>query len=165
MTEKTDDVLTADLADDRTRPLRSVSSQLRSFGGRPRAHGPVHTLQLFEDNSLLREALSQPGEGRVLVVDAGGSLRRAVMGGDLAELAARSGWAGVLIAGAVRDTVEIAHAAVHVKALGSQPVPTVKRGQGVAGEPIRFLDVEVRPGDWVASDEDGVVFLDQAPER
>ncbi|MCD7102096.1 ribonuclease E activity regulator RraA [Pseudoclavibacter sp. 13-3] len=159
----TADLLTADLADDRDRELRSVVTQLRSFGGRPRVFGRVQTLQVHEDNTLIREQLGTPGEGRVLVVDAGASLRRAVVGGNLGALAARSGWAGILVAGAVRDTVELGQADVHIKALGSQPVPTVKRGFGVLGEPIRFLEVDVRPGDWVVSDEDGVVFLSVDP--
>ncbi|KAB1646502.1 ribonuclease E activity regulator RraA [Pseudoclavibacter sp. CFCC 14310] len=157
------DLLTADLADDGDRELRSVVTQMRSFGGRRRVFGRVQTLQVHEDNTLIREQLGTPGEGRVLVVDAGASLRRAVVGGNLGVLAARNGWAGILVAGAVRDTVELGQADVHVKALGSQPVPTVKRGFGVLGEPIRFLEVDVRPGDWVVSDEDGVVFLSVDP--
>ncbi|WP_051224048.1 ribonuclease E activity regulator RraA [Pseudoclavibacter soli] len=153
------DYLTADVADDQSLPLRTVATQLRQYGARPRVHGPVQTVQVFEDNTVIRQQLGEPGEGRVLVIDAGASLRRAVVGGNLGELAAANGWAGILVAGAVRDSVELSQAQVHIKALGTQPVPTVKRGFGTVGEPIRFLEVEVAAGDWVVSDEDGVLFL------
>ncbi len=142
--------------------LRVLPAAFRSYGARPRFFGPVATVKCFEDNSLVKAAVDSAGLGRVLVVDGGGSLRRALLGGNLGRAAARNGWAGVLVDGAVRDTLELAACDIGICALASVPLPTVKRNEGQAGAPVQVQGVWVRPGDWLYADEDGVVVAAQA---
>jgi regulator of ribonuclease activity A len=153
------DLCDAHLADDGLRVLPPV---FRSFGGRARFFGPVSTVKCFEDNSLVKAAVDSPGQGRVLVVDGGASLRRALVGGNLGKAAARNGWAGVVVDGAVRDVQELAACDVGIHALASMPLPTVKRNQGQADVPVVVQGVPVRPGDWLYADEDGIVVANRA---
>jgi regulator of ribonuclease activity A len=137
--------------------LRLLAPGLLSFGARERFCGAARTLKLFEDNSLLAQAVKEPGEGQVLVVDAGGSTRCAVLGGNLARNAADSGWAGVLIYGAVRDVDEIDGCAVGVRALAVTPRRSIKRGEGQRDLVVTVFGALVRPGDWIYADRDGVL--------
>ncbi|TMH02017.1 MAG: RraA family protein [Betaproteobacteria bacterium] len=135
----------------------------RDFGGTQRFAGAVSTVKCFEDNSAVREAVSSPGEGRVLVVDGGGSLRRALLGGNLGAAAAKNGWAGVVIDGCVRDVAELAQCAVGIKALAVMPLPTDKRNEGQRDVAVQVQGVWIRPGDWLVADEDGIVVLAEQP--
>jgi regulator of ribonuclease activity A len=139
--------------------FRVLPPHYRSYGGRSRFAGRVSTVKCFEDNSLVKAALESPGEGRVLVVDGAGSLRRALVGGNIAASAARQGWAGIVVHGAVRDRAELAGAAVGIRALGLVPLPTERRNQGQRELPVQLDGVWVRPGDWLVADEDGIVLL------
>jgi len=138
--------------------FRVLPPMFRSFGGRASFCGPVVTVKCFEDNSLVKAAVDSPGLGRVLVVDGGGGLRRALVGGNLAVAAARNGWAGVLVDGAVRDVAELAACDVGILALAAMPLPTVKRNEGQAGVPVQVQGVPVNPGDWLYADADGVLL-------
>ncbi len=153
---------TCDLCDarknDSSGNFRVLPPVLRSFGATKRFSGQVVTVKCFEDNSLVKAALDSPGLGRVLVVDGGGSLRRALLGGNLATAAARNGWAGVLLDGCVRDLAELALQPVGILALAAIPLPPDKRSQGQLDVPVRVQGVWVRPGDWLYADEDGVVL-------
>lgn len=142
--------------------LRVVPPGWLCFGRRMRFHGPAVTLKLFEDNSLLADAVKQPGEGRVFVVDAGGSTRCAVLGGNLAAAAAGSGWQGVIVFGAVRDADEIDACDLGVRALALNPRRSVKRGAGQRDLPIQVAGVDVRPGNWVYADRDGILISERA---
>jgi regulator of ribonuclease activity A len=135
---------------------------LRSFGGHAKFAGQAVTLKLFEDNLLLAETVRSPGAGRVLVVDAASSLRCAVLGGNLAKAAATSDWAGIIIAGAIRDVAELAPCNLGVLALASNPRRPAKRGGGVRDVPISVLGARVSPGMWVYADPDGVVVAARA---
>ena len=137
--------------------VRVLPPVFRDFGARLRFAGPVLTVKCHEDNSLVKAAVDSPGEGRVLVVDGGGSLRRALLGGNLGAAAARNGWAGVFIDGAVRDVAELAACDLGIRALASVPMPPVKRQAGEAGVPVQIQGVWVRPGDWLYADADGAV--------
>lgn len=137
--------------------LRVLAPGLLSFGARGRFCGVARTIKLFEDNSLLAEAVKEPGEGQVLVVDAGGSTRCAVLGGNLARNAADNGWAGILVFGAVRDVEEIDGCAIGVRALAVTPRRSIKRGEGQRDLVIAAFGALVRPGDWVYADRDGVL--------
>lgn len=148
---------TTDLCDAHPDDVRVVDPIFRDFGGLRAFHGVVVTSKLFEDNSLVREALEQPGAGRVLVVDGGGSLRCALLGGNLAVLAERNGWAGVVVFGAVRDTRELAAANVGVKALAAHPKKSDKRGVGQRDVAVTFAGVTFHPGDHLYADDDGIV--------
>ncbi|MCY9786172.1 ribonuclease E activity regulator RraA [Nocardiopsis sp. EMB25] len=148
---------TADLIDDHGDTLRSCSTQFRRFGGRARFSGPVRTVTCHEDNGLVKQVLNTPGDGAVLVVDGGGSLRSALMGDMIAEAAVANGWAGVVIHGAVRDTVALGGLDLGVKALGSNPRKSAKDAAGRLDVPVTFGDVTFVPGEWLYSDEDGIV--------
>ncbi len=130
----------------------------RSYGGLDRFAGPVATARALEDNSLLKRAVESPGQGRVLVFDGGGSMQRALIGGNLAAAAAQNGWAGLLIHGCVRDLAELRAAPLGILALGHLPLPTERRGQGQADVALQLHGLWVRPGDWLYADEDGVVI-------
>jgi len=160
---------TCDLCDahknDSTGEFRVLPPVFRDYGAVQKFAGPVVTVKCFEDNSLVKAAVDSDGRidtphgkvGQVLVVDGGGSLRRALLGGNLGAAAARNGWAGVVIDGCVRDTAELAGHAVGIRALAAMPLPTEKRNQGEAGVAVQIQGVWVRPGDWLYADEDGMV--------
>ena len=138
--------------------FRVLPSVFRSYGGLPRFSGQVATVRCFEDNTLVKAALDGPGLGRVLVVDGGASLRRALLGGNMGAAATRNGWAGVLVNGCVRDVAEIAGQQVGILALANVPMPPDKRNEGERDVPVQVQGVWVRPGDWLYADEDGVVL-------
>ena len=121
--------------------------------------GPVATVKCFEDNSPVKAAVESPGHGRVLVVDGGGSLRRALLGGNLGAAAARNGWAGVVIDGCVRDVAELAQSMVGIRALAAMPLPTERRHEGQRDVTVQIQGVWVRPGDWLYADDDGMVVM------
>ncbi len=130
---------------------------LADFGGIVAFHGAISTVQCFEDNTLVRAAFEAKGNGRVLVVDGGGSLRCALIGDLLAALAEENGWAGALVYGCVRDSAALAHTRIGIKALAVNPRKSVKQGAGQRDIPVRFADVTFSPGDYVYADEDGIV--------
>jgi regulator of ribonuclease activity A len=130
----------------------------RSFG-KPSFEGGVATVRCLEDNAIVRACLSEPGDGHVLVVDGGGSLRCALLGDNIASLALANGWAGVVINGCVRDSAALDALGLGVKALGTNPRPSGKTGAGVAGEPVEFGGVVFAPGARLFADEDGVVVV------
>jgi regulator of ribonuclease activity A len=129
------------------------------FGGRAKFAGPVSTVKCFEDNTLVKVAVDSPGQGRVLAVDGGGSMRRALLGGNLAASAARNGWAGVVIDGSVRDVAELAACDLGIRALAAIPLPTDKRNEGQRDIAVQLQGVWVRPGDWLFADADGMVVM------
>ncbi|MGE0857950.1 MAG: ribonuclease E activity regulator RraA [Gammaproteobacteria bacterium] len=149
---------TADLYDAHGEALRVMAPIFRDYGGSESFAGEVVTLKVFEDNSLVRAALEEPGEGRVLVVDGGGSLRCALVGDNLAELGAKNGWAGIVVYGCIRDSAPIAAIAIGVKAIATNPRKSVKKGEGERGVTLRFAEVTIEPGDYLYADVDGVVL-------
>ncbi len=152
---------TADLSDAHP-DAAIVDPILRDFGQVKRFSGPITTLKLFEDNSLVRAALEEPGEGRVLVVDGGGSTRCALVGDRLAALAVDNGWAGIIVYGCIRDSAVIAGTAVGVKAIGTTPKKSIKKQRGDRDIPVTFGGVTFEPGAHVYADEDGVLIAAEA---
>lgn len=148
---------TADLIDDHGDTLRSCATQFRQYGGHAVFSGPIRTVRCHEDNGIVKQLLNSPGEGAVLVVDGNASMRTALMGDMIAESALANGWAGVVINGAVRDTVALAGLELGVKALGSNPRKSAKDASGRLDEPVVFGDVAFVPGEWLYSDHDGIV--------
>ncbi|MBS0662725.1 MAG: ribonuclease E activity regulator RraA [Verrucomicrobia bacterium] len=148
---------TADLMDRGDPSLQSCTLQFRQFGRKRAFFGAARTLRTIEDNAQVRELLSGPGAGAVLVVDGGGSLRAALLGDQLASLGARNGWSGVILHGAVRDAAALAAIDLGIKALGTNPRKSAKLGTGTIDVPVAFGDVTVRPADWVYADDDGIV--------
>jgi regulator of ribonuclease activity A len=133
----------------------------RHFGQHAKFSGPAVTLKVFEDNVLVRATLETPGNGSVLVVDGGGSLRRALFGGQLAVLAQNNGWAGVIIHGCVRDADEINACAVGVRALATHPQRSARKGEGERNLRVDIAGVPVSPGNWIYADADGVLVAEQ----
>ena len=154
---------TVDLCDEHEAQAQSCDVAWRRFGGRTAFAGRAATVRCFEDNVLMKQALTEPGEGRVLVVDAGGSTRVALMGDLVAQLAVDNGWTGVVILGAVRDIAALATLPLGVVALGCVPRRSLKNGLGERDIEVTIGGALVRPGDAVYVDEDGVLVLPADP--
>lgn len=148
---------TPDLCDDHPDDVRVLEPILRTFGGREAFFGPVVTVSCFEDNSRVKDLAGTPGEGRVIVVDGGGSTRKALLGDIIAQTAADNGWAGFVIHGAVRDIEILRTIDLGVQALTSIPLKTEKLGVGDVGVDLSFGGLTVSPGEWVYADANGVV--------
>ncbi|MEX8498631.1 MAG: ribonuclease E activity regulator RraA [Leptothrix ochracea] len=154
---------TCDLCDthkgDGSGAFRVLPPVFRSFGGWRHFAGPVVTVKCFEDNTSVKALLEGPGLGRVLVVDGAASLRRALIGGNIAAAAAKNGWAGVVVDGCVRDVAELAQAQVGIVALAAMPLPTERRQAGQVDVAVQIQGVWVRPGDHLVADDDGIVVM------
>ncbi|MDD3353944.1 ribonuclease E activity regulator RraA [Zoogloea sp.] len=153
---------TTDLCDANEGKVRAVAPMFRNYGGKRRFAGPIRTLKVFEDNALVRSTLETPGKGAVLVVDAGGSLRCAMLGDQLAQLGVKNGWAGVIMYGCIRDSGPIADMDLGVFALATHPMKSIKKGSGDQDIPVTFGGVTFTPGQWVYADEDGVIVAEKA---
>lgn len=149
---------TSDLFDEHP-GAASCETQFRQFGGVRSFSGPIATVRCYEDNVLLRGQVSAPGEGRVLVVDGGASFGCALLGDNIAELAASNGWAGLVVNGCVRDVVALAELPIGIKALGTNPRPSGKAGAGEVDVPVTFGNAEFTPGAMVYADDDGIIVL------
>lgn len=157
---------TADLLDEneqavREGRLRVVAPMFRHYGAEAAFHGKISTLKLFEDNSLVKTSLSQAGQGRVLVIDGGGSLRCALVGDQLAQLAVANGWAGIVAYGCIRDARALSAMAIGVLALATHPLKTVKKNVGESDIALSFGGVTFLPGEYLYADDDGVVVCDR----
>jgi regulator of ribonuclease activity A len=151
------DFLSVDLVDAHQDRVRSCEVQFRQFGGRHSFSGPIRTIRTLEDNALIREVLSTPGGGAVLVVDGGGSLRVALVGDMIAALGVANGWSGLVIFGAIRDVGPLAALPIGIKALGSNPMKSAKNRTGEIDVPVQFGGVVFNPGEMLYSDDDGVL--------
>jgi regulator of ribonuclease activity A len=150
---------TADLLDEHL-DAAVCELELEQFGGVASFDGEIATVRCFEDNVLVRQRVSEPGNGRVLVVDGGGSLRVALVGDTIAGLALASGWAGLVINGCVRDSAALRRLGLGIKALGTHPKPSAKHGDGELDVPVTFGGITFTPGARLAGDDDGVVVLE-----
>ncbi|WP_438456086.1 ribonuclease E activity regulator RraA [Vreelandella venusta] len=135
-----------------------------NYGGIDSFYGPIRTVKCFEDNSLVKQAVAEPGDGAVLVVDAGGSYRCAMLGDMLAEQAAKNGWAGVVTYGCVRDVDILATLPLGVQALGSHPRKSEKRGEGLRDIPITFAGATLHTGQWLYADNNGIIIAEKQLE-
>lgn len=154
-------IQTADLCDAFADQVEVFEPIFRDFGGREAFHGPISTVKAFEDNSLVRRALEEPGHGRVLVVDGGASTRCAMLGDRLAALAVENGWVGVVIYGCVRDSSALKNIALGIKALATHPMKSEKRNTGQRDIVVRIAGVCVAPGAYLYADADGIVVSAQ----
>jgi regulator of ribonuclease activity A len=152
---------TADLVDQLGEDVRSCDLQLRQLGGVPRFAGPLRTVRCRNDNALVKQVLSTPGDGGVLVVDGGGSLASALVGDLIAGLGVDNGWSGLVVHGVVRDAVALAGLPIGIKALGTNPRKSRKAAEGEVDAVVGFGGVVFTPGEWVFSDEDGILVLSE----
>ena len=148
-----------DICDEFPQDVRVLEPLFSSFGGKQRFSGEIITIRCFKDNSLVRDAVRTEGRGRVIVVDGGGSMRRALLGDMLAAKAAENGWRGVVINGCVRDVEILETIDLGVKALNCHPVKTDKRGEGQLNVPVRFAGVSFKPGQFLYADKNGAVIV------
>jgi regulator of ribonuclease activity A len=151
-------IKTSDLCD-ASEEVMACELPLRSFGSRESFSGTIRTVQCFEDVDLIRQAINQPGHDHVLVIDGGGSERRALFGDVMAEIAVRNGWRGLIINGAIRDANEIGNMAIGIKALGTAPRRGERTGAGQRDIPVTFGGITFTPGSRLVADTDGVVVL------
>lgn len=149
---------TADLYDEQPDHVWVARPLFTDYGGRRRFSGPIETAIVHEDDHLIRTILAEPGEGRILVVDGGGSLRCAILDAPLARIAHDNGWAGLVLAGAVRNAALLAEVPIGIKALGATPRGTVLSSEGVRSLPLHFADVAFKPGHCLYADEDGILL-------
>ena len=148
---------TADLCDDFSDELQIAEPGLKSYGGKKKFFGTIATLKLFEDNSLVREAVASDGHGKVLVIDGGASLRCALLGDLLAAKAVDNQWNGIIINGCIRDSADIDEMDIGVRAIATHPLKSVKKGIGESEVPLSFSGVKFQPGEYVYVDEDGII--------
>lgn len=141
--------------------VRVVAPMFQRYGGRASFSGQIVTLKVFEDNSLVREAFAESGAGKVLVIDGGGSLRCALVGDQLAILARKNGWAGVVVYGCIRDSGDIAGIDIGIRALNTHPQKSIKKGAGDRDIAVTFGGVTFNPGEYIYVDEDGILVSDK----
>lgn len=156
-------LLTTDLCDNHPDKVRVAEPlTFKDYGGAKLFHGQIETVKCFEDNSLVRKALEQNGEGKVLVVDGGGSMRCALLGDMLGELGVKNKWKGIVIYGCIRDSAAMATLQLGVKALATIPLKSNKRNEGQQNIPVRFAGVDFVPGEFLYADEDGIIVSKDA---
>ncbi len=148
---------TADLCDEHIDKLQVADPIFVDYGGETCFEGEIHTLKVFEDNTLVRAALEKEGTGKILVVDGGGSYRCALVGDNLVTLAIQNNWRGIVVFGCIRDSRQILGMKVGVKALGTNPTKSIKRNEGQEGLNLRFAGIDFKQGQYLYSDEDGMV--------
>lgn len=156
---------TADLCDEfcdaNCEQIQAAGTSLNSYGGRTSFYGEVVTLKIFEDNQLVRDQVNSNGNGKVLVIDGGASMRRALLGDMLAAKAVENGWNGVVINGCIRDSVDMSTMDLGVMALGTHPLKTVKDGVGQTNIAVSFSNLNINPGNYIYVDEDGMIVSEK----
>lgn len=149
--------VTCDLCDEFADKVRVLTPMFRNFGGHESFSGEIVTIKCHEDNSLVKEQVAQPGAGKVLLVDGGGSLRCALLGDMLAAKAAEQQWAGIIIYGCVRDVDELVKTPLGIQALAPIPIKSHRQGRGDLNIPVTFGGVTFHPGEFVYADNNGVI--------
>jgi len=153
---------TPDLCDLYPDLVQALEPMFSNYGGRERFGGEIVTVKCFEDNSLVKQLVEADGYGRVMVVDAGGSMRRACLGDMLAEKASANGWSGLVIYGCIRDVDEVMATDIGVQALGVHPIKTDKKGIGETQVNVTFAGVTFVPGDYLYADNNGIIVSAKA---
>lgn len=150
-------IITPDLCDEYPDLVQVLTPMLQNFGGVDSFGGEIVTVKCFEDNSIVKEQVAQPGQGKVMVVDGGGSMRNALLGDMLAEKASENGWEGLIIYGCIRDVDVIRQTKLGVQAISTNPRKTEKRGIGDLNIPVTFGGITFVPGQYVYADNNGVI--------
>lgn len=151
-------IKTTDLCDAHVQELKTAKPGLfRDYGGKKDFYGLIRTVKCLEDNSFVRKALEEPGEGKVLVIDGGASYNCALLGDMLGELAIKNKWNGIIVNGCIRDSAELSQLGLGVKALATNPLKSKKENKGEENVKINFAGIDFSPGEFVYCDEDGIV--------
>jgi regulator of ribonuclease activity A len=152
------DPKTTDLCDDFADKVRiAVPGMLKDFGGRKTFSGKIHTVKCFENNPFVKKALEENGEGKVLVVDGGASVKCALLGDMLGEIAVKNKWNGIILNGCIRDSAALGKLDLGVKALCAFPLKSGKKNEGQEKVPVHFAGIDFNPGEYIYCDEDGVI--------
>jgi len=154
--------VTPDLCDQHPELVRVLEPIFTNYGGRASFGGEVVTIKCYEDNSLVKEQAGTDGRGKVLVVDGGGSLRKALLGDMIAENAVKNNWVGLIIFGCIRDVDAISELNLGVQAINSIPLKTEKRGIGDLNVPLQFAGVTIQPGEFIYADNNGVIVANKS---
>jgi len=152
---------TSDISDQLHPNVQYLEPIYNDYGAKIDFSGVIHTIKCFEDNSLIREVLDTDGQGGVLVVDAGGSRRCAMLGDQLAAKAVKNNWSGIVIYGLIRDSEMINKMSIGVRALGTHPLKSIKKGVGEQSLNLSFSGVNFVPGDYLYADQDGVIIVQE----
>lgn len=155
-------IITPDLCDKYPELVQVVEPMFNNYGGKESFGGEIVTVKCFEDNSIVKEQVANPGQGKVMIVDGGASMRAALLGDMLAEKAAENGWEGIIVYGCIRDVDVIMETDLGVQALSTHPMKTDKRGLGDLNVPVKFGGVTFKPGQYVYADNNGVII---SPEK
>lgn len=149
--------VTPDLCDTYPELVQAAEPGFANYGGLDSFGGEIVTVKCFEDNSKVKQLVDEPGQGKVMVVDAGGSFRCAMLGDMLAEKAVKNGWAGIIMYGCVRDVDVLAELELGVQALGSHPMKSLKKDIGEVGLDVTFHGVTFKAGEYVYADNNGII--------
>ena len=152
---------TSDICDEFPNDIRILSPIFKSYGKRSHFGGQVITVQCFEDNSQIKALSAEQGNSRIVVVDGGGSLNKALMGDLIAAAFIQNGWAGIVINGCVRDVEILNTLPFGIRALNSIPLKTERKGQGSQGDPVVLAGVTINTGDYMVVDDTGIVVSDR----
>lgn len=150
---------TCDIADILKNDTLSIDIQFKNYGVKDAVAGSIRTIHCFQDNLLVKQILNSPGNDQILVIDGAASVHTALVGDLIAGAAVNNGWAGIIVNAAVRDSAELAELPIHIKALGTNPRKSAQQGSGTVDVPITLAGITVEPGDWLFSDNDGVVIV------
>ncbi len=153
---------TSELCDLYAEQVDVVEPIFSSFGGVSNFYGKVTTVKCFESNGLIAEVLEENGEGRVLVVDGGGAVRRGLIDAELAQLAVDNGWEGIIVYGAVRQIQQLENLDIGIHALAPIPVSADESSAGESDVPVNFGGVTFFPEDYIYTDLTGII-LSQEP--
>ncbi len=150
-------ISTPDLCDQYPDTVRVLEPVFKNYGGKTSFGGEIVTIKCFEDNSRVKETAATPGRGKVMVVDGGGSLKKALLGDLIAEDALNNGWEGFIIYGCIRDVDPIGNMQIGVKALNSVPLKTQRKGVGEIDVQISFAGATINPGEYIYADRTGII--------
>ena len=153
---------TSELCDLYAEQVDVVEPIFSSFGGVSNFYGKVTTVKCFESNGLIAEVLEENGEGRVLVIDGGGAVRRGLIDAELAQLAVDNGWEGIIVYGAVRQIQQLENLDIGIHALAPIPVSADESSAGESDIPVNFGGVTFSPEDYIYADLTGII-LSQEP--
>ena len=152
---------TADLCDEFESLVKIAEPLFQDYGQLKSFYGEIATVKVFEDNVLVRKTLETEGRKRVLVVDGGASKKVALVGDQLSQIACENGWAGIVVNGCIRDSVEIAKIQIGLKALNTAPKKSIKKGQGEVDVPVEFAGLVFNPKSYLYADQDGVILAEK----
>ncbi|MEK7989631.1 MAG: ribonuclease E activity regulator RraA [Thiotrichaceae bacterium] len=155
-------IQTADLCDEHSDVIKVADPLFKMYGAKQAFGGQIETVKVHEDNVLVKDKLAQPGKGKVLIIDGGGSLRCALVGDIIAQMAADNGWEGIIVYGCIRDSGVIADISIGIKALNTHPLKSIKHGRGDVSIPVNFAGVTFYPEHYVYSDSDGIIVAEKA---